>query len=91
MLSEKRRDLNWSCIGPKFNLHYLQEISTGFRISVLTPKSDIGISLSTKFKLKLTILIWKIFPKSSFKSKTDKMKHPIEFCIFELIKYQFPK
>ena len=33
-------------------------------MAVLSPKSDIGISLSTKFQLKLTILIfWTILPK----------------------------
>ena len=46
---EKWRNLTWSAIGSKFNLHHLQELSTGFKMLVLTPKLDIGINLSTKF------------------------------------------
>ena len=35
------RDLPWPCKSPKFNLHHLGNISTGFKMAVLTPKSDI--------------------------------------------------
>ena len=35
------RDLTWAGKSPKFNLHHLRNISTAFKMSVLTPKSGI--------------------------------------------------
>ena len=79
--------LTWLRIGQKFNLHHLQEISTGFNMAALTPKLGIGISLNTKFQFELTILIFwtKFAQKGYFQSKTAKMNTTIEFCIFKLV------
>ena len=54
---------------------------------VLTSKSDIGTSLSTKLQLKLTILIFwmKVAQKGYFQSKTDYMNRVFEFCMFKLV------
>ena len=41
MVSEKWRDLTWSRIGLKLNVHHLRKTSTGFKLAALTPKSDI--------------------------------------------------
>ena len=46
MLSEKQGYLAWPRIGPKFNLHHLQKISTRFKMAVLTPKSGISLPAS---------------------------------------------
>ena len=54
ILLEKWHDLTWPCIGPKLNL----QKPTGFKMAMLTPKLDIGIGLSTKFQLKLSILLF---------------------------------
>ena len=35
------RDLTWPHKNPKFNLHHLRNISTGFEMAVLTSKSGI--------------------------------------------------
>ena len=56
VFSQKWHDLTWPGTGPKFNLPHLQEISTTFKLVVLTPKLGIGISLIRKFCFKLTIL-----------------------------------
>ena len=40
-MAVKWRELTWPCKSPKFNLHYLRKISTGFKMAVLTPKSGI--------------------------------------------------
>ena len=45
----KQQDVTCPRIGPKFNLHHLQEISAGFKMVMLIPESGIGISLITKF------------------------------------------
>ena len=37
ILLEKWRILTWPHIGPKFNFHHLQKISTELKITVLTP------------------------------------------------------
>ena len=44
-------------------------------------------SLSTKFQLKLTTLIFwtKFDQKRYFRLKTEKVNHVIEFCIFKLV------
>ena len=39
------RDLTWPRQSPKFNLHHLRKISTGFKMAVLTPKSGIIIMM----------------------------------------------
>ena len=39
--SERWRDLTWSRIGLKLNLHYMRKTSTGFKMAVLTPKSGV--------------------------------------------------
>ena len=41
-LSRKWCALNWSRIGPKFNLDHLRDISMVFKIAALTPKSSIS-------------------------------------------------
>ena len=45
ILSEKWHILTWPHIVPKFNFHYLQEISTELKMTVLNPKLDIPIEL----------------------------------------------
>ena len=40
-VQKKWRDLTWSRIGLKLNLQHLRRTSTGFKMAVLTPKSDI--------------------------------------------------
>ena len=47
----------------------------------------LSIIAGTKFKLKLTILIFwtKFAQKGYFQSKTEKVNVTIEFCIFELV------
>ena len=40
-IAVKWRDLTWRPESPKFNLHHLQKISTGFKMAVLTSKSGI--------------------------------------------------
>ena len=47
----------------------------------------IRISLGTKFRIKLTILIFwtKFAQEGCFRYKTEKVNSAIEFCIFELV------
>ena len=47
----------------------------------------VGISLGTKFQLKLTSLIFwtKFTPKWCFWSNAEKLNSAIDFCIFELV------
>ena len=45
-IAVKWRDLTWSRKSPKFSLHHLRKISTGFKMAVLTPKSGIGENLT---------------------------------------------
>ena len=40
-IAVKWRDLTWRPGSPKFSLHHLQKISTGFKMAVLTAKSGI--------------------------------------------------
>ena len=40
-------DLIWSRKSPKFNLHHLRNISAGFKMAVLTPKSGIPLYFIT--------------------------------------------
>ena len=47
--SVKWCDLTWPCTSPRFNLHHLQKISTGYKMAVLTPKSDIHCSKQLAF------------------------------------------
>ena len=42
-MTMKWRDLTWPRKSPKFNLHHLRNIYTGFKIAVLTPKSGIHL------------------------------------------------
>ena len=43
------RDLTWPCKSPKFNLHHLQNIYAGFKITRLTLKSGITCLLMSFF------------------------------------------
>ena len=43
------RDLTWPCKSPKFNLHHLQNIYAGFKITRLTLKSGITYLLMSFF------------------------------------------
>ena len=61
-----RRDLAWPRKSPKFNLHHLQNISTGFKMAVLTPKSGIVCNLTwiqnseiMKFSFILVYTFWR--------------------------------
>ena len=66
--SEKWCDLTWSRIDLKLNLHHLRKTSTGFKMAVLTPKSDIDkiiicahqkcsiLKCKLNFKCKLVVL-----------------------------------
>ena len=45
ILSEKWNILTWPHIGPKFNFHHLQKISTELKMTVLTPKLGIPMEL----------------------------------------------
>ena len=64
-IGNKWYNLTWPCNSPKFNLHHLQEISTGFKMIVLTPKVGMSIPLHTKF------LVMKYFKSSNYQRKTQ--------------------
>ena len=77
---EKWRDLTWSRIGLKLNLHHLRKISTGFKMAVLIPKSDIDkiiICAHQKY--------WILRCKLNFKCKLIVLA-----CYFKII-YKFQK
>ena len=54
-MAVKWHDLTWSCKSPKFNLHHLRKIPTGFKIAVLTPKSGIDYKQTLYVDVSLTI------------------------------------
>ena len=54
-MAVKWHDLTWSCKSPKFNLHHLRKIPTGFKIAVQTPKSGIDYKQTLYVDVNLTI------------------------------------
>ena len=47
-MAVKWRDITWPRKSPKFNLHHLQKISTGFKMAVLTLKSGMSFLMLRK-------------------------------------------
>ena len=95
----RKSDLTWPHIDSKFNLRHLHEISLSFKMTLVTQKLVIGISLITKFQPNLTILIflWPNLPKNGIFSLTYLFLHfylgffsLIIFCMFKCLwKCQF--
>ena len=67
---EKWHDLTWPRMGPKFSTC---TIYRKYPQDLRWPKSGIGINLSSKFQLKLTILVFytKFAQQGYFQSKGD--------------------
>ena len=84
----------WISLGSTNNTDFSKNISEKRVLPAKTRKDeyhhwilDFRISLSTKFELKLTILIFstKFAQKTYSQPKTKKINSTMEFCIFQLV------